>query len=174
MKLKLISALSLYAISFTALSELEVVADFGGESTSYYFDAINNESNEWSESPPDKAVPELPSPSFDMVLPIKTPEMAPGIVQNRLLNLPGIGALFLVGDDELSLTWLSQNADKLQALNAVGMVVNVDDADSFYKLKHLYKEGVISPISGSDLAIRLQLTHYPVLITETGLTQQVP
>ncbi|MBD1225986.1 integrating conjugative element protein [Xenorhabdus griffiniae] len=172
MKLKLISALLLYAISFTALSELEVVADFGGDSTSYYFDAINNELNEWSESPLNKAVPELPS--FEMVLPIKTPEMVPGIVQNRLLNLPGIGALFLVGDDELSLTWLSQNADKLQALNAVGMVVNVDNADSFYKLKHLYKEGVISPISGSDLAIRLQLTHYPVLITETGLTQQVP
>ncbi|CDL79980.1 integrating conjugative element protein [Xenorhabdus cabanillasii] len=172
MKLKLISALSLYAISCTIFAELEVVADFGGESTAYYFDAINNESNEWSEPPIDKAVPERPS--FEMALPIKTPEMDPGIVQDRLLNLPGIGALFLVGDDELSRTWLNQNADKLKALNAVGMAINVENTDSFYKLKLLYKEGVISPISGSDLAIRLQLTHYPVLITETGLTQQVP
>nr|WP_155971193.1 integrating conjugative element protein [Xenorhabdus nematophila] len=172
MKLKLISALSLYAVSCTTFAELEVVADFGGESTAYYFDAINNESNEWSESSIDKTVPERLS--FEIVLPIKTPEMAPGIVQDRLLNLPGIGALFLIGDDELSRTWLNQNADKLKKLNAVGMVINVDNAGSFYELRQFYEGGVISPISGSDLAVRLQLTHYPVLITEAGLTQQVP
>ncbi|MEY8504203.1 DUF2859 domain-containing protein, partial [Proteus faecis] len=33
--------------------------------------------------------------------------------------------------------------------------------------------GLLSPASGTDLAHRLQLSHYPVLITETGLTQQV-
>ncbi|MBC8947028.1 integrating conjugative element protein [Xenorhabdus indica] len=172
MKLKLISVLSLYVIGFTAFAELEVVADFGGESTAYYFDAINNESNEWSESSLNKTIPEFPS--FEMVLPIKTPEMVPGIALERSLNLPGIGALFLVGDDDFSLNWLHHNADKLKALNAVGMVINVDNADSLYKLKYLYKEGMISPISASELATRLQLTHYPVLITETGLTQQVP
>ncbi|PHM28337.1 integrating conjugative element protein [Xenorhabdus innexi] len=172
MKLKLISALSLYAISCTTFAELEVVADLGGESTAYYFDAINNESNEWSESPIDKMVPE--QPTLEMFLPVKTPEMVPGPVQDRLLNLPGIGALFLIGDDELSRTWLHQNAGRLKTLNAVGMVINVDNAASFYELRQFYEGGIISPISGSDLALRLQLTHYPVLITDTGLTQQVP
>ncbi|MGP0838181.1 DUF2859 domain-containing protein, partial [Serratia sp. CY85251] len=31
----------------------------------------------------------------------------------------------------------------------------------------------MAPASGSELARRLQLSHYPVLITDTGLTQQV-
>ncbi|MDC9612927.1 integrating conjugative element protein [Xenorhabdus khoisanae] len=172
MKLKLFSALSLCVISFSVLAELEVVADLGGESTSHYFDAINNKSNEWSEISGSEKIPPV-QPSFDMVLPIKTPEMSPGIVMDRALNLQGIGALFLVGNDELSRNWLSQNADKLKMLNAVGMVIEVDTAITLSELKQLAKGTFLSPISGSDLAKRLQLTHYPLLITETGLTQQV-
>ncbi|CEE94266.1 integrating conjugative element protein [Xenorhabdus koppenhoeferi] len=173
MKLQLLSAFSLYVISFSALAELKVVADLGGENTSYYFDAINNQQNEWSEISGSEKIP-LVQPSFEMVLPIKTPEMSPGIVVDRPLNLQGIGALFLVGDDELSRNWLSQNADKLKMLNAVGIVTQVDTAEVFSELKQLANGILLSPVSGSDLAKRLQLTHYPVLITETGLTQQVP
>lgn len=32
-----------------------------------------------------------------MVLPVETPEMTPGEVDDRVLHLPGIGALYLVG-----------------------------------------------------------------------------
>ncbi|MDE1485136.1 integrating conjugative element protein [Xenorhabdus bovienii] len=173
MKFRLFSVLSLCVISFSSFAELEVVADLGGENTSYYFDAINNESNEWSEIPESGKIPPE-QPSFEMVLPIKTPEMSPGKVIERPLSLQGVGTLFLIGDDELSRTWLIQNVENLKKLNAVGMVIQVDSANSFFELKQLGNGILLSPISGSDLAKRLQLTHYPVLITETGLTQQVP
>ena len=47
------------------------------------------------------------------------------------------------------------------------------------KLKHTFLAAILlsplalAPASGSELARRLQIAHYPVLITDTGLTQQV-
>ncbi|WP_249923749.1 PFL_4695 family integrating conjugative element protein, partial [Escherichia coli] len=58
------------------------------------------------------------------MLPVSTPEMSPGEVTPRPLQLPGIGALFLVGDDAYSREWLQKNAAALRARHAAGMVVN--------------------------------------------------
>ena len=99
--------------------------------------------------------------------------MTPGKVDDRALHLPGIGALYLVGDDPLSREWLTQHAARLKAMNAAGMVVNVKSDAGLQALQALAQGGLLSPASGTDLAVRLRLSHYPVLITETGLSQQV-
>ncbi|WP_047686193.1 integrating conjugative element protein, partial [Xenorhabdus sp. NBAII XenSa04] len=105
------------------------------------------------------------------MLPVNTPELTPGKVVNRSLQLPGMGALFLIGDDADSRRWLSQNTTRLKTLHAVGLVVNVSEMAGLQSLRALAPDVLLSPASGSELARRLQLRHYPVLITETALSQ---
>ncbi|MGS7936279.1 integrating conjugative element protein, partial [Escherichia coli] len=107
------------------------------------------------------------------MLPVSTPEMSPGEVTPRPLQLPGIGALFLVGDDAYSREWLQKNVAALRARHAAGMVVNVADENGLRTLRELAPGVAMAPASGSALARRLQLKSYPVLITDNGLSQEV-
>ncbi|EMW0342817.1 integrating conjugative element protein [Escherichia coli] len=159
--------LSLLLFCTTVGAELKVIADLGGRDASPFFEAINRQ-------PPVPASVVL-SPSFPQgeaaMLPVSTPEMSPGEVVARRLQLPGIGALFLVGDDAHSRTWLQMNAAVLRERKAAGMIVNVADESSLRVLRELAPGVVMVPASGSVLARRLQISHYPVLITDNGLSQ---
>ncbi|MBD2806989.1 integrating conjugative element protein, partial [Xenorhabdus sp. ZM] len=124
------------------------------------------------------SLPSAPAVSLDMageaaMLPVRTPELSPGKVASRPLQLPGIGALFLIGDDPDSRRWLSQNAPTLTKQQAMGLVVNVRDMAGLQALRALVPDLLLSPAAGTELARRLQLQHYPVLITDTQLSQQL-
>lgn len=106
-------------------------------------------------------------------MPVVTPELTPGFVEPRALKLPGIGALFLVGDDAQPREWLLRNAELLSRRDAVGMVVNVSNSASLQQLRQTAPDVQLAPVSGSVLARRLKLEHYPVLITEHSMSQQV-
>lgn len=107
------------------------------------------------------------------MLPVATPELTPGDVADRPLQLPGIGALFIVGDDEASRGWLQANAEGLKSRHSAGLVVNVSNLLALQSLQALVPDVPMAPASGSELARRLQLSNYPVLITDTGLSQKV-
>jgi integrating conjugative element protein (TIGR03765 family) len=77
--------------------------------------------------------------------------------------------LFLVGDDDRSRAWLRQRRAALQELRAVGLVVNVATPEALVALRRLAPGLMLSPIAGDDLAQRLGIRHYPVLITATGI-----
>ncbi|MDP1020065.1 integrating conjugative element protein, partial [Klebsiella pneumoniae] len=62
---------------------------------------------------------------------------SPGNTADRPLQLPGIGALFLFGDDALSREWLKANAGALAEPHAAGMIVNVTDMDTVRELREL-------------------------------------
>ena len=79
--------------------------------------------------------------------------------------------LFLAGQDSDSLEWLSRHAQALQDLGASGLAVEVADAQSLRRIQAAAPGLSIWPISGDDIAERLELGHYPVLITPTGLEQ---
>ncbi|ABS47433.1 MULTISPECIES: integrating conjugative element protein [Yersinia pseudotuberculosis complex] len=166
--LLMMSAILISPINYAALT---VVGDLGGESAEPYLDAVSTQPNEFS--PAEKWVLPLPPTSISIAaaLPVHTPELTPGAVSARTLNLPGIPPIFIVGDDELSRQWLSLHANKLQRIGAIGFVVNVTSLSRLQSLNTLVPEVEMAPVSGSDLARRLQLTHYPLLITEKGLTQ---
>ncbi|HFW3113920.1 TPA: integrating conjugative element protein [Salmonella enterica subsp. enterica serovar Muenchen] len=155
------------------MAALTVVADLGGESTAPLFDAINNEANEFT--PPRSLSPPPPLPSapatVDEMLPVSTPEMTPGRVESRSLTLAGMTPVFLVGDDALSRDWLAQRRAELLRINATGLVVNVSDSAALRELQSQAPDLTLLPASASDIARRLQLTHYPVLITDRGLSQ---
>ena len=149
---------------------LNVIADLGGEDAAPYFEGINKQ-----PGPPEVSAVVTPPPVSAMaaMFPVSTPEMTPGEVADRPLQLPGIGALFLIGDDVQSRAWLAENAQALLTLHAAGMIVSADSASAVESLRDLAPGVPMAPASGSELARRLQLRHYPVLITDTGLSRQV-
>ncbi|MDC9615864.1 integrating conjugative element protein [Xenorhabdus khoisanae] len=151
-------------------AELNVIADLGGKEASLFYAGIHAQSDDVA-LPPQHFSPEQDGEAA--MLPVKTPELTPGKVASRPLQLPGIGALFLIGDDPDSRQWLSQHAARLAQLHAVGLVVNVSEIAGLQSLRALAPDVLLSPASGSELARRLQLQHYPVLITETTLSQQL-
>ena len=60
---------------------------------------------------------------------------------------------------------------RLRERGAVGLVVNVETVQGLARLRTLVPGVPLAPMSGDDLAERLGLRHYPVLITATGIEQ---
>ncbi|MFV0277315.1 MAG: integrating conjugative element protein [Parahaliea sp.] len=155
-------------------TRLIVVEDRGGVSALPYYQVLDLPPR---GTPPDQpAHAQVPEPSAQPfseadMLPVKSALLSPGRVERRSIQAAGLQPLFLVGDDELSRSWLRQRADTLQALRAVGLVVNIDTADGLARLRDLAPGLILSPASGDDLAQRLEIRHYPVLITATGIEQ---
>lgn len=77
----------------------------------------------------------------------------------------------MLGNDPLSRRWLDERKESLWQLRAVGLVVNIEDEAAFGELQTLAGDIELLPVSGSDLAKRLGLQHYPVLISEKGIEQ---
>ncbi|WP_426935538.1 integrating conjugative element protein [Pseudomonas fulva] len=115
---------------------------------------------------------QLPDPrALTWALPVHSTRLSPGAVSPRTLKLPGFTPLFLVGQDAVSLEWLAQHAQTLQDLGASGLAVEVADAQDLRRIQAAAPGLDIWPVSGDDIAERLELQHYPVLITPTGLEQ---
>jgi len=106
------------------------------------------------------------------MLPVESPSLTPGYVEARSLSLPeGTTPFFLVGDDELSMSWLQQRGEVLRSLNAVGLAVDVSSADGLQQIRDAASGIEVRPMAGDDLAERLNIHHYPVLITSARMEQ---
>ncbi|EIE3222502.1 integrating conjugative element protein [Salmonella enterica subsp. enterica serovar Typhimurium] len=158
-------------VALPAAAALTTVADLGGESAAPYLDAVNGQPNEFSVPQALSSSEPPASLSVSNMLPVSTPEMTPGKVVSRPLSLPGIPPVFIVGNDDLSRSWLLKRAPELKKIGATGMVVNIGSASELDSLKSTAPAVVMVPVQGGDLARRLQLAHYPVLITADGLSQ---
>jgi integrating conjugative element protein (TIGR03765 family) len=105
------------------------------------------------------------------ILPVRSSYLSPGQITSRALNMPGLRPFFLVGEDTHSLVWLRQRATELQEMGAAGLAVEVTDAEALTRIRATAPDITILPVNGNDIAIRLQIEHYPVLITATSLEQ---
>lgn len=151
----------------TQAATLIVVEDRGGASALPYYNRLNPE----PEPNQAQGQPPLPSPSAALGFPVRSPRLSPGPVEGRVINAPGLQPFFLVGDDELSRRWLASRGETLRRLGAAGLAVNVPNAERLAAIRSWAQGLAISPVSGDDLASRLGLSHYPVLITPTALEQ---
>ncbi|HAV1239832.1 TPA: integrating conjugative element protein [Salmonella enterica] len=159
------------AFAWPSAATLTVVADLGGEPTAPLFEAIAPEPEMPAPGAPAALSSVQPLALNDAVFPVVSARLHPGAVTPRSLSLPGMTPLFLIGDDTQSLRWLSKHLTGLQSLNATGLVVNVTSRERFEALQQRAPGITLLPASGDDLAQRLQLDAYPVLITDTGLSQ---
>ncbi|WP_431480557.1 integrating conjugative element protein [Pseudomonas thivervalensis] len=105
------------------------------------------------------------------ILPVRSSHLSPGQITSRALNMPGLRPFFLVGEDPQSLAWLRQRATELQEMGAAGLAVEVTDTEALARIRAAAPDITILPVNGNDIATRLQIEHYPVLITATSLEQ---
>ena len=158
-------------LSTPTYSALIVVDDMGGSSALPYYQVLNVQPEGHPDNPPIvPPVSEAPYSEADM-LPVLSTHLRPGKVERRVINLPGLVPLFLIGDDNLSRRWLVTRIDELRELNAMGLVVNVRHMDALTELRQLGSGLTMTPATADDLALRLAIQHYPVLITATGIEQ---
>ena len=105
------------------------------------------------------------------ILPVRSFHLSPGQIMSRALSMPGLRPFVLVGDDPQSLAWLRQRATELQEMGAAGLAVEVADNEALARIRAAAPGITILPVNGNDIATRLQIEHYPVLITATSLEQ---
>src|SRR5690606_168419 len=170
-----LAVLGIAVFSISAADEpLIVVEDKGGVSALPYYRALNLQPRTSQDAdtlaPSQVSVPASRYSEADM-LPVRSTLLTPGVIERRVIRAPGMRPLFLVGDDERSRAWLRQRMDVLHELGAVGLVVNVESLAALDELRLLAAGLTLSPVSADDLAQRLALRHYPVLITSTGIEQ---
>ncbi|THA05876.1 integrating conjugative element protein [Rodentibacter pneumotropicus] len=155
-------------LSVHSSADLKVIADLGGESAVRFYEGIQPEHDENAFVYPN-AIPETVTEA-DM-LPVVSHKLTPGNVKPIVLELIGMSPIFLIGNDDLSRQWLSKHYKNLLSQQAVGLVVNVATLDELNQLRSLAPNLVLLPTSADDLSDRLKLSHYPALITETGVSQ---
>ncbi|PJG84798.1 integrating conjugative element protein [Conservatibacter flavescens] len=154
--------------SMHSFAELEIIADLGGESAIRFYEGIQPEHDDTATIYPN-AIPETITEA-DM-LPVVSHKLTPGKVNPIPFELTGMSPIFLIGTDNLSHQWLSQHYEDLLAQQAVGLVVNVATLEELNQLRQIAPNLALLPTPADDLSERLKLSHYPALITETGVSQ---
>lgn len=117
----------------------------------------------------------LGAAALSNLLPIRTPGLTPGRVTPRPLRLPNNGALsrpfFLIGSDTGSREWFAKHRDRLQAIGAVGMLVQADTEADLAAIAQIADGIPIQPASATDIARALGLEHIPALVSRHGIEQ---
>jgi|SRR5215469_139450 len=159
--------------AFATGHKLIVVEDAGGVSALPYYRALN-----LLPSPQDlgslrPALPPLPTRPYSEAdfLPVRSMRLTPGHVRPRVIAASGLQPICLIGDDPVSRSWLRAHLATLQQLHAVGLIVQVRSYAALKALRALAPGLLLIPESGDDIARRIHLYHYPVLITATGIEQ---
>lgn len=146
-------------------SPLIVVEDRGGSSALPYYQDLVPAPNEQQATQQNIGV------RGTGAFPVRSTQLTPGEEQGRVINAPGLQPMFVVGDDEFSMTWLLQRHEQLQQMQAVGVVVNVANAERLAEVRRWAAGIEMVPTPADDLAGRLGLRHYPLLITATAIQQ---
>lgn len=171
----LLGLLSLAAAPATLAQppRLIVVEDRGGVSALPYYQVLDLQPHVGDTPPPRVELPRPPDRRFSEadMLPVRSERLSPGDVARRVIQAPGLTPMFLVGDDDRSRAWLRQRAPALRDLGAVGLVVQAESPQALAALRALAPGLALAPASGDELAQRLGLRHYPVLVTATGIEQ---
>ena len=151
--------------------KLVVVQDRGGIPARPYFEEAGLTPQVPDTPAASEESPMLKSVTEEAMLPVRSIRLSPGPVVSRAIQAAGLSPIFLVGDDGLSRQWLVSRASALEQMNAVGLVVNVQSLQRLNALRALVPGLMLTPVNGDDMAQRLGLEHYPVLITATAIEQ---
>ena len=165
---------SFFLLALTASlahADLIVVEDFGGKSATEYFEVIGITPDKLVAARLPQQTQHIAAVDESFALPIRSERLSPGPVEPRIINAPGLIPFFVIGDDDLSRKWLKERGSILRELGAFGLVVNVGNMTALETLRQLAPGITLTPVFGDDLAVRLQLSHYPVLVTATGIEQ---
>jgi integrating conjugative element protein (TIGR03765 family) len=119
--------------------------------------------------------PDPRNAQLPVTFPVRTPSMRPGALQqNQALKLQSWlpTPVFLVGTDDYSKQWMVRNRDFLARQKAAGIVIDADNLAAFRSIQQVGQGLPMAPSSAEDLARRLRLSVYPVLIRADGVIVQ--
>jgi len=105
------------------------------------------------------------------VFPVRSPDLTPGKVASKKIEVNLPQPIFIVGDDAQSKSWLEQYQKRLAKLHAKGYVVNVSSQEAMNALIDVFQPLSLMAIPGDSLAKTLGITHYPVLISDQLIEQ---
>lgn len=169
-----LTVLSAVALPATSAPAPKVLGKTGPtRSIAPYYETITGDDSRMP--PPEKAAvakETLANSFIKALLPVRTPQMSPGRVAARevyakMLDRP----FFILGSDRQSREWLANNHDRLVQIQAVGLLVQAETPADLRAIAALGVGIRIAPIPGADLAARLGLKHYPVLISSGWVEQ---
>lgn len=143
--------------------QLNVLADYGGESIISFYDAIAPSRYDDAKSPYTK---DTYKPTLEDYFPLLSPNWTFGYVGVRKSDFPPVEPFFIIGGDKKSLSWLKANRERLSALNALGLMMNIPNEEALFAARAIVPTLSIMPYQDKAnlLQQRLQLNHYPVLI----------
>lgn len=118
---------------------------------------------------PPASAPRIGDPAT--LLPIRSPGLAPGVLQSRAISLPLTRPVFLIGADAESLRWVTDHHQKLIDIGAIGMLVQADTLEDLAAVAAAADGLSILPASASDIAAALKISVYPVLISRDRVEQ---
>ena len=158
-----------------ALKPLVVISDSGGESIEKYIVKVTKQNeDDWEKDAKNLSIPE-PIKDFDpnTRFPIITKEMKVGKVKNRNFNHPvGVGAQFaIVGFDKYSWNWMKQKRSVLEKNGMKILVVNVKTPEQLDAIRELMSKNMVDAVPGTDIAKQLNISRYPVMINDKGISQ---
>lgn len=164
--------LSFYSLFFFIPSlvsaELNIIADFGGESAVRFYEPIQPVHTEDAPIHPNAVPAQL---SEEQLLPVISHKWSIGTVQAKKFHLPSALPMFLIGYDSTSKNWLNKNKQRLMELNATGLVINVQTVSQMQELREIVPTLTLIPSPADALSERLGISHYPLLITSEGASQ---
>lgn len=154
-----------------AQAELTVIYDSGNTKPIAPFLEVFESADEMSPQSAAPVTPQLGAADPEAWLPILSPGLTPGFVQERSHDRPFARPFFLIGSDARSRQWLKNHRDRLKEIGAVGMLVQADTLEDLRVIAELADGLSILPASGSDIAQALGILHYPVLISAQSIEQ---
>lgn len=107
---------------------------------------------------------------LDARLPVKSKAIAGKVTRHKIEPVKFSYSIFIIGDDALSRQWLKENAQKLEALNALGFITNIANPAHLQELQGLTKAPLL-PANVDELLALFQEEHYPFLLHEGELWQ---
>jgi len=106
--------------------------------------------------------------------PVRSTMLSLAKLSSRKLNnnMPTIPrAICALGDDSYSKTWLISNTLRLEASNALCIVVNVDSKASFNATQALAPNIEFQALNGDIFAQTYNIKHYPFLLDKGFISQ---
>lgn len=167
----------LFVVAVAAQAAPVVIFDSGQTVPIAQFLAPAFENGNANEGNPIRPVaPDAARVPMPVTFPVRTASMRPGKLQSPLnaVKLPSWlpTGVFLIGTDEMSREWIVRNWEVLAKQRAAGIVVNADSIDAFRSVQALGRGLPMAPSSAVELAKRLRLNVYPVLIRPDGVVVQ--
>lgn len=167
-------AISLWAS--IAYAELTVIHDSGAtRPLAPYLEVFGETPRMDPPARNENSIEKLGAADLSNLLPIRTPGLTPGTVMPRPLRLPNNGTLsrpfFLIGSDARSREWFATHRDRLQAIGAVGMLVQANTEADLAAIAAIADGIPILPAPATDIARALGLEHIPALVSRHGIEQ---